>query len=261
MKNRDPFLLSCYCAALGLYPRRFRRLYHDPMLQAARDAHAESSLHPIRFWSRLFADLLQSSLKEHLSMTRDQAMRRPVFFHAVTLGLILTLWGGAAAITMQQMLRRGANHPQVEMALRYTRAIAAGNKPEDLLPSNRIDLQTSLEPFAIFYNGAGVPVASTATLNDQVPSPPAGVFDHARRFQDDTITWQPQPGVRMAAVVRRVDGPMPGFVLTGRSLQLVEDQESALRRGTFVTWFILMSLLALGALFLSRAQARPLAAA
>ena len=75
------------------------------------------------------------------------------------------------------------------------------------------------------------------------------------------ITWQPQPGVRMASVLSRVHGPNPGFILTGRSLLLVEEQEDVLRRGTFLTWCVLIGLLALGALFLNRAQTlRPIAA-
>jgi sensor histidine kinase regulating citrate/malate metabolism len=62
--------------------------------------------------------------------------------------------------------------------------------------------------------------------------------------------------VRIATVAQRIDGPNPGFILVGRSLTLVQQQENALRRGTFITWFVLMGLLALGAVFLNRAQSR-----
>jgi hypothetical protein len=256
MNPPDPILLSLYRSALGLYPARLRFRYSDQILQSIRDAHAESRAHPVRFWTRLFADLCKSSLKEHLLMTRDAAIRRPILYHALTLGLILTLMGGAAAVTMQQMLRRGADHPQIEMGRRYAHDLAAGQKPEDLLPADRIDLQSSLEPFAIFYTDNGAPIASSASLNDAVPAPPAGVFGYARTYQLNTLTWQPQPGVRIASVLRHVDGANPGFVLTGRSLRLVEQQEDALRRGTFITWFILMALIAAGALFLNHAQTR-----
>jgi hypothetical protein len=255
MKRPNPILFAAYRNAIRLYPSHLRRLYQDQMLQTVRDAHADSR-HPLLFWPRLFLDLFQSSLREHILMTRDQA-NRPVLVYTLVLGLILTLWGGAVAVTMQQMLRRGANHPQIEMGRSYAHAIAAGTKPEDLLPSGRIDLQTSLEPFAILYSDNGLPIASSASLNNAIPAPPVGTFDYARKYQLDMITWQPQPGVRMAAVLRRVEGPNPGFVLTGRSLLLVEQQEEALRRGTFITWFMLMALLALGALFLNRTQARP----
>ena len=107
-------------------------------------------------------------------MTRDKAFRRTILFHAVLLGFVLTLTGGSAAVTMQQMLRRGADHPQIEMARSYAHDTAAGIVPQALLPSSRLDLQTSLEPFAIFYDQNGAPIASSAFLNDRVPSPPVG---------------------------------------------------------------------------------------
>jgi hypothetical protein len=260
MNSPNAFLFALYRQALRLYPARLRVRYQNQILQTLCDAHAEAR-RPLLFWPSLFLDLLQSSVKEHLLMTRDRAVRRPILFHALTLGLVLTLMGGAAAVTMQQMLRRGANHPQIEMGRRYAHAIAAGARPQDLFPAERIDLRGSLEPFAIFYSESGDPIASTASLDSAVPVPPSGIFDYARKYQLDMVTWQPQPGVRMAAVLRHVSGPNPGFVLTGRSLLLVEEQEDLLRRGTFITWFVLMGLLALGALFLSRAEShRPLSA-
>jgi hypothetical protein len=54
--------------------------------------------------------------------------------------------------------------------------------------------------------------------------------------------------------MRRVEGPQPGFILVGRSLQFTEVDEALLRRGTFVTWLLLMCLLAAGALYLDRAE-------
>jgi hypothetical protein len=140
------------------------------------------------------------------------------------------------------------------MGRRYAHAIAAGARPEDLFPAERIDLRASLEPFAIVYSESGAPIASTASLNSAVPVPSSGIFDYARKYQLDMVTWQPQPGVRIAAVLRHVSGPNPAFVLTGRSLFLVEEQESLLRRGTFITWFFLMALLIAGAWFLNRFQ-------
>jgi hypothetical protein len=62
--------------------------------------------------------------------------------------------------------------------------------------------------------------------------------------------------VRIAAVAQRIDGPNPGFILVGRSLTMVQQQEDLLRVGTFITWFVLMALLIAGAVFLNRAQTR-----
>jgi hypothetical protein len=87
-----------------------------------------------------------------------------------------------------------------------------------------------------------------------VPTPPAGVFDYLRQHSSDTITWQPQHGVRIAAVLRPVHGPNPGYILTGRSLRLVEEQESIFWRMAFSVWIGLLAVLACGAVLLSRAQ-------
>ena len=49
-------------------------------------------------------------------MLRDDMLQRPLVFHTFALAVILTLLGGAPSVTMQQMLRRGANQPQIDMA-------------------------------------------------------------------------------------------------------------------------------------------------
>jgi hypothetical protein len=250
-KPPDPFLLALYRSSLRLYPWRLRLLYQDQLLQTARDAHADSNS-SLCFWSSLFADLLKSAVKEHVLMIREQVLARPIFFHALIIGLVLTLMGGSAALTFQQMLRRGANQPQIQMAASYAAEIASGVKPEQAIPRNNIDLERSLEPFAIFYNDQGMPTTSNGHLNQSIPSPPRGVFNYLRSHDTDTVTWQPQPNVRIAAVMRRVSGPTPGFILAGRSLRMVEEQESLFWRMVFLGWFLLVFLLVAGAALLSR---------
>ena len=53
---------------------------------------------------------------------------------------------------------------------------------------------------------------------------PAGVLDYVKANGEDRITFQPQPGVRIAAVIVPVSGAKPGFVLAGRSLREVENR-------------------------------------
>jgi hypothetical protein len=50
------------------------------------------------------------------------------------------------------------------------------------------------------------------------------VFDSVRQNGEDRISWQPEPGARYAAVVERVTGAQPGFVLVARSLRETEDR-------------------------------------
>jgi hypothetical protein len=254
-KTPNPLLFALYRRSLRLYPRRLRLLYPDQFLQTARDAYADSNS-SLYFWSSLFADLLKSAVKEHLLMIRDQVTARPIFFHALTLGLILTLWGAAASLTFQQMLRRGANQPQIQMAASYAAEIASGVNPEQAIPRNNVDLERSLEPFAIFYDDHGAPTIANGHLNQSIPSPPPGVFNYLRSHDTDTVTWQPQPNVRIAAVIHRISGPTPGFILAGRSLRMVEEQESLFWRMVFIGWFMLVFLLVAGAALLSRFQRR-----
>jgi hypothetical protein len=187
-------------------------------------------------------------------MFRNQLFARPIFFHTITLGLVLTVWGTFAAMTIQGALRRSADQPQIQMAQDYAAALQSGSSLEETLPPVHVDIQRSLEPFAIFYNPEGQPVGATGHIDQNVPKPPAGVFAYLRTHATDKFTWQPQPGLRIAAVARRVDGPQPGFVLVGRSLQMTELETNTLRRGTFLTWFMLMGLLAAGAIFLDHAE-------
>lgn len=254
MKVPSPLLLSLYGTALHLYPSRLRREYKDPMLRALCDAYADNRNGSAVFWLCIFADLLQSSIKEHLLMIRQQILARPIFFHALILGFILTLCGGAASATFQQMLRRGANQPQAQMADSYASEIASGMKPNEVIPHNSIDLERSLEPFAIFYNDQAAPTISTGYLDQTIPTPPPGVFNYLRTHKSDTVTWQPRPNVRIAAVIQRISGPAPGFLLAGRSLRLVEEQESLFWRMAFIGWLIMVLLLVAGAALLHRVQ-------
>lgn len=255
MKPPNPLLFALYRRSLHLYPRHLRLHYQDQMLQTVCDAHANVGAKP-SFWLSLFADLLKSAVKEHLLMIRDEALARPIFFHALILGLILTLMGGAAAATFQQMLRRGANQPQIQMGAFYASKIESGVRPSEVIPHNNVDIENSLEPFAIFYDDQGAPTTGSGYLNQAIPAPPRGVFNYVRTHGSDTVTWQPQPNVRIAAVIQRVSGPTPGFLLTGRSLQLVEEQESLFWRMAFIGWFLVVFLLIAGAALLNRSQHR-----
>jgi len=280
MRRPNSFLFALYRLMLRLYPSRLRLRYQDEMLQSVRDACAERNETAARFWLRLFTDLLTSSIKEHLLMIRDQAVARPVFFHALMLGLILTVLGGSAAIAFQQLLRRGADEPQIQMADEYAAGLASGQRPADVIPApvvlaltphvgwrggdevrtnqiqlaRGVDIGRSLQPFAVVYDDSGSPVLSNGFLDQAVPVPPHGIFNYLRSYPIDMFTWQPRLGVRIAAVARRVDGPHPGFIIVGRSLTPVEEQEELLRRATFIGWFVLVGLLFAGAALLSRVQ-------
>lgn len=185
-------------------------------------------------------------------MARDQFVQRPLVFHTLALAAILTLLGGAAALTMQNMLRGGANQPQIDMTEWYASEISAGEDPADVIPPGYVDLERSLQPFVIFYDDQGRPVKGTGYLDQKLPTPPSGVFDFVRGHRIEKVTWQPQPNVRLASVITRVNGKTPGFVLAARSLRLVERQESILWWMALGIWITVMLLLFGGASLLHR---------
>ena len=154
-------------------------------------------------------------------------------------------------------MRRGADQPQTQMVNDAASLLANGQRPEDVILPAHIDLQHSLEPFLFFYDEQGKPQAGSGTLQNAIPTPPPGVFDYVRAHGSETLTWQPRPDVRIASVVRRVDGPHPGFILAGRSLREVEQQESNLYQLSFALWLVLMCVLAGAAWLLSRVQQAP----
>jgi len=243
-----------YERALLLYPPGFRREYREQMLQTLRDAHHDRKAQYVRFWLKAYFDLVRSPYTEHMMTLRTEVLKQPILFHALSLGLILTLLGGVAAVTMQQMLRRGANQPQIDMVNYYSSEIASGTNPDDAIPPGYVDPERNLEPFVIFYNEQGKPEASTGYLDQSVPTPPAGVFRYVQSHGSENFTWQPRPHVRVAAVVRYLSGSHPGFVLAGRSLREVEKDESVLVWMTFLGWLLLVLLLASGARALQRVE-------
>lgn len=147
----------------------------------------------------------------------------------VLTSLVLVLIFGVAYTIVQQVLRSGANDPQIQIAKDSAAVLARGEEPA-FMASNvygQVDIAKSLAPFLITYDGAGKPLAATGKLNGKMPAPPAGVFAYAKKHGENRLTWQPAKGVRIAAVLVYYGGGREGFALSGRSLLEVEKRESA----------------------------------
>jgi hypothetical protein len=162
---------------------------------------------------------------------------------AVPAAVVLTVGCALAYAETQQSLRGAANDPQVQLAEDGARALTAGASPASLVAAGSaaaaaagpitVDLANSLAPFVVVYDAAGAAVASNATLDGRVPVPPAGVLASATPGPRNQVTWQPRPGVRIAAVVVAWPG---GTVLAGRSLRLVEEREDLALRLAAAAW-------------------------
>ena len=158
------------------------------------------------------------------------------------LAAVTTLLSGLIYLAVQQSLRWGANDPQIQMAEDAAAALAAGGSLESVLPASQVEISSSLAPFMVIFNARGEPLASSARLHGATPALPSGIFDYTRQKGEDRVTWQPEPGVRIAAVVVAYGGAQPGFVLAGRSLREVEIRASQLEQITGIAWLVTLAV-------------------
>jgi hypothetical protein len=155
-------------------------------------------------------------------------------------GIIVTVFCGLVYGVVQQNYRLSANDPQIQIAERYAGVLSSREGRGRFLSHEEVDISRDLSPFVILFNVDGEVVESTAILGGEVPRPPRGVFDYAKRYGENRFTWQPRKDVRIAAVVARSSH---GYVLAGRSLREVESRIKTLTLTVFTCWFLLILFL------------------
>lgn len=155
--------------------------------------------------------------------------------------IIVTAFSGLVYLTIQQMLRQDANDPQIQMAQDAVNSLSNGTTIHALVGADRIDPRKSLSPFFIIYTLSGnvreanIALDGRSPLSDQNIRLPEGVLAYTQSHKSDRITWQPETGVRIAAVILPYGN---GYVLVGRSLQEVEQREDQLFKLIAAGWFI-----------------------
>ena len=156
---------------------------------------------------------------------------------------------GIAYVVVQQTYRTGADDPQIMVAHDVAAALAAGKTPDEVVSNETVDPSKSLAPFVIVFDAAHKPLISSARLGGAIPVPPVGVLDASKATGENKVTWQPRADTRLAAVAVPVSGGSGGFVLSGRSLLVVEQRESALTLSMGLGWAATMIATLLTALF------------
>jgi hypothetical protein len=167
------------------------------------------------------------------------------FLNYLLLIAVVTIIMGVIYATVQQSYRTGANDPQIQMAEDIGAKIQQGKSVENIFQTDAIDISNSLSPFVVLYDGSGKPLRSTGYLNGKKAELPAGVFDFAKRNGQHSVTWQPQPNVRMAMVLIHINSSPIEFVAVGRSLREVEIRESNLIKMIFVGWILCLVIVLL----------------
>ena len=249
----SPGLVRAYALALRLYPARFYTAHQPAMEQAFCDALGDDSLSRLSLLLLVIGDLAVSLVKEHISMARESFPQFLLAFNALVLAGIASGLGLALYAIPQHVLRSGLNDPQIQLAGDLAARLEKGELPAVAVPASPpIDIARSLAPFVIVYDDQGRPVAGQAVLKGAVPSPPPGVFDFVRGHGEERLTWQPvlgdAGGVRIAAVLERVGGAHPGFVLAGRNMREGEARIHQVSVMAGLTWLGMLGLIALGVL-------------
>jgi hypothetical protein len=160
-----------------------------------------------------------------------------IWLPIVFVGTVVLL---AAYIGIQQDLRQSANDPQIQLAEDGAVFLSKGLSAANLLGSIQINPATSLQVFGLVYDQNGKLLGSSMVLGSTTPVIPAGILTYALTHKDDRVTWQPAPGVRIAAVVKHFSGPTSsGFLVVGRSVREVELRESSLGTMMLAAWLVM----------------------
>jgi hypothetical protein len=197
---------------------------------------------------------MTSLIKEYFAMVRDGYARPAIVFNALVLAGISTVLALFLYAIPQQVLRTGANDPQIEMATNLAARLdtygVTGGLQQGALRNDggTVDMERSLSPFLIVYNDKGQALESTAQLHGQTPTPPAGIFDNVRAHGEERVTWRPERGLRIAAVIERVNGSQPGFVLAGRSLREVQARIDHVQNLAGLAWLGMLGLILAGSM-------------
>ena len=165
----------------------------------------------------------------------------------IILAIVATLLCGIIYIAVQQNYRLSANDPQVQISQSVAKMFTDGQDFTPYLPEKKADISQSLATFVIVYNEALEATVSSAVLDGQTPNLPKGVLDSAKAKGQNRVTWEPKPGVRIAAVITRYD---KGYVLVGRSLRETEARINSLGEKMILGWFLTIAAAFAGTWFL-----------
>ncbi len=173
---------------------------------------------------------------------------RSIFLVLAAMVTVLTL---SSYALVQQVYRSNANDPQIEATLAIADLIDKGAPAEAIVGQSSIDIENSLSLFVVIYDKDGKVVAGSGKLKNTVPTPPSGVFAYLKNKSEDRFTWQPQKGVRLAAVMKKINGDK-GFVVVARSLKEVESRSDAAMKMAGIAWLALLLLSGLLSSLLSK---------
>jgi len=169
---------------------------------------------------------------------------RRIFLRWFQLASLATALALLVYVVAQQIGRHSADDPQIQMARDAVSLLESGQSPDSVLPAAHVDMSRSLAPFLIVLDDRGKVLAASATLRGAPRAVPQGVLTNVRDHGEERVTWQPEPGVRIASVVGHYTGSPGGFVVAGRSLRETEERVVQFQQLILIGWALTLAGLA-----------------
>ncbi len=154
--------------------------------------------------------------------------------------VVVSAFCGLVYVSVQQVLRQGANDPQIQMAEDAAAELDSGSAVDAVAPKAQVELSKSLAPFLDIYDASGKPVAGSGVLDGKLPDYPMGALQASRQGGENRVTWQPQGDVRIASVVVPYKD---GYAVAGRSLREAESHTAQIRAITLAAWIVTLAAL------------------
>ena len=155
--------------------------------------------------------------------------------------VLITLAAGAAWLGYGVSLRSGGDQQPLRLATRAASQLEAGSPPASILPP-AITMATSPAPFVMVFDRRHHVRASSGRLNGRIPVLPGGVLAWAAHHGEDRITWEPQPGLREAAIIEPYGQPRLGYVLAAHSLQTTSARQRTLTWSIGCCWLAALTV-------------------
>ncbi len=170
----------------------------------------------------------------------------PILSHA-SAAIIVTVIFLFIYASVQQSYRTAANDPQIQLASEIKYRLENAQSIQNIFPNDSVDLSKNFSVFVMLLDNQCRVTRSSGFLHGETPMLPNGVFDFVKTNGEDRVTWQPQPNVRMAMVIVKINADNVNYVAVGRSLKEVEIRESDLLFMTFIGWIICIAVIAINA--------------
>lgn len=149
--------------------------------------------------------------------------------------VITTVVFASVYLALQQMARQEVNIAPAAAAAAQAQQIGS-----DPATGPHLELTKDSGLFLIVYGGDNKVIHTTVALHGEVPNLPVGVLEATRARGTDAVTWEPEPGLRMAIVSRDVGGKV---VVAGQSLTPYEAIDKRTQLVLAAGWLASMVLL------------------